>query len=656
MSWELANRDYLLACLDRVEERLRAHAEGASREPTAPDWPPWDEEQGRLPAVLALCRTFGLTPFERDVLLLTAGMELQGSFPAACADAQGDPRLNYPTLGLALAALGGASWDALLPSGSLRRWALIELEPSPTLVHARLRVDESVWQALLGLRACPARLLRHLRPLPPPAPVAPGHVELGKRVAAAFAEARFPLVQLVGECFSDQVSVAGVAGEALGLGLDWLPADTLPSDPGDAETLATVWARDQRIAPRLLLLEWPEDLPEGRTAACSRLLAASEGPVVVATSERRSIPERPGAVFEVARPSAAEQVRLWAEALGAGGSDRADGDRESLSRDLGNRFDLDGVTIATAARQGLLGLPADAGLARTAEALADACRAQVRSGLDGLATRVPLRARWGDLVVPRETLEALREVEAHVRHRPLVHDTWGLAGPGVDVLGTSVLFAGASGTGKTLAAQVLAGAAGFDLYRVDLSAVVSKYIGETEKNLRRVFDAADRGGVALLFDEADALFGKRGEVKDSHDRYANLEVSYLLQRLERFRGLGILTSNLKDALDPAFLRRLHFVVEFEFPTTALREEIWRRALPPAVPSAGLDPAVLARLDVAGGSIRMISLNAAYLAAAEPERRLRMWHVVRAARRECAKLHKPFTPDELPGWRRREGEP
>jgi SpoVK/Ycf46/Vps4 family AAA+-type ATPase len=215
-------------------------------------------------------------------------------------------------------------------------------------------------------------------------------------------------------------------------------------------------------------------------------------------------------------------------------------------------------------------------------------------------------------------------------------------------LGISVLFAGGSGTGKTMAAEVLANELRLDLYRIDLSSVVSKYIGETEKNLRRVFDAAEEGGAILLFDEADALFGKRSEVRDSHDRYANIEVSYLLQRMEAYRGLAILTTNLKEALDPAFLRRLRFVVQFPFPGVAQRAEIWRRVFPSGTPTEGIDPVKLARLNVAGGNIRNIALNAAFLAA-EAGEPVRMPHLLRTARSEYAKLEKPLTESEIGGW-------
>ena len=199
-----------------------------------------------------------------------------------------------------------------------------------------------------------------------------------------------------------------------------------------------------------------------------------------------------------------------------------------------------------------------------------------------------------------------------------------------------------------MAAEVLGQELRLDVYRIDLSAVVSKYIGETEKNLRKIFDEAEGGGAILLFDEADALFGKRSEVKDSHDRYANIEVSYLLQRMEAYRGLAILTTNLKSALDTAFLRRIRFIVQFPFPDPQLRAEIWHGVFPKETPTSNLDVVRLAQLNVSGGNIKSIAMNAAFLAAAD-NAPLGMGHVLRAARAEYAKLEKPLTEAEISGW-------
>jgi SpoVK/Ycf46/Vps4 family AAA+-type ATPase len=227
-----------------------------------------------------------------------------------------------------------------------------------------------------------------------------------------------------------------------------------------------------------------------------------------------------------------------------------------------------------------------------------------------------------------------------VAHRAAVYDTFGFRDRMNRGLGISVLFAGESGTGKTMAAEVLADALGLMLYRIDLSAVVSKYIGETEKNLRKLFDAAEGGGAILFFDEADALFGKRSEVKDSHDRYANIEINYLLQRMEAFGGLAVLATNLKSAMDTAFLRRLRFVVNFPFPGASERAAIWSGIFPADTPLGDLDYGRLARLHLTGGSIQNIAVNAAF-AAAQAGGHVTMSVLLAAARTEFRKLDKPI---------------
>src|SRR5262249_41009813 len=237
---------------------------------------------------------------------------------------------------------------------------------------------------------------------------------------------------------------------------------------------------------------------------------------------------------------------------------------------------------------------------------------------------------------------------AHVRQRSVVHGDWGFRDRYGRGLGVTALFAGASGTGKTMAAEVIAAELDLDLYQIDLAGVVSKYIGETEKNLRRIFDAAEDGGAVLLFDEADAIFGKRSEVRDSHDRYANLEVSYLLQRMESYRGLAILTTNMKQSLDTAFLRRLRFIVQFPFPGAVERKRIWEHVFPKAAPLGPLDYTLVAKLNVPGGVIRNIATHAAFLAA-DQGTEIGMGHIMSAARVEYAKLERPLTPAETGGW-------
>jgi len=260
--------------------------------------------------------------------------------------------------------------------------------------------------------------------------------------------------------------------------------------------------------------------------------------------------------------------------------------------------------------------------------------------LEGLGRKIVPRYGWDDIVLTPDGLAQLREICARARNQLVVLDQWGFGHKHARRAGLTVLFAGQPGTGKTMAAEIVAGALGLEIYRIDLSAVVSKYIGETEKNLERIFRAADQGDAVLLFDEADALFGKRSEVKDAHDRYANVEIAYLLQRLEEYSGVAILTTNLRGNLDEAFVRRLDFALEFSMPEEAERLQIWRLALPPEAPLAPeVDLPFLARqFKLAGGHIRNIALTAAFLAADEGDV-IAMKHLVRATRREYQKIGK-----------------
>jgi SpoVK/Ycf46/Vps4 family AAA+-type ATPase len=348
--------------------------------------------------------------------------------------------------------------------------------------------------------------------------------------------------------------------------------------------------------------------------------------------------------FEVSKPTTAEQRDLWSEALGPV-SARLNGQMDAIV----SQFSLDAVTIGLISAEVLQRQPDDGSSEAEAlgAALWKACNDHSQPALSELAQHIVPMATWDELVLPDAQMQTLREISVHVQQRMKVYETWGFAARSTRGLGISALFSGASGTGKTMAAEVLANDLHLSLYRIDLSQVVSKYIGETEKNLRRVFDAAEEGGSILLFDEADALFGKRSEVRDSHDRYANVEISYLLQRMEAYRGLAILTTNLKETIDTAFLRRIRFAVSFPFPDAGQRAEIWRRIFPGQTPTDGLDVGRLARLNIPGGNIHNIALYAAFLAADAGEP-VRMSHLQRAAQVEFGKLERPLAETELGG--------
>jgi hypothetical protein len=420
-----------------------------------------------------------------------------------------------------------------------------------------------------------------------------------------------------------------------------MSAEDVPTDPVERDRLSRLWQREAILLPAALLVEAGE-LDRDQRAATEAFLAGAAVPVVVSSEDPLRSERSYAARVAVPRLDDEEQFALWGDAFDEV-AELGDGELRSLVA----QFQLPPHVVRSAAATVRRRLPVEDEL----DAAQLAWRAgldEARIGMDELGRRIEPQAGWDDLVLHERQTSVLREIVAHVRQRATVHQEWGFGATLRRGLGVTAMFAGGSGTGKTLAAEVMAKELGLDLFVIDLSQVVSKYIGETEKNLRRVFDAAERGGALLLFDEADALFGKRSEVKDSHDRYANLEVSYLLMRMEAYRGLAILTTNMKKALDTAFLRRIRFVVDFPFPAEHERAEIWRRVLPPRAPMKGIDPALLAQLTVAGGSIRNIALSGAFLAAEEGDR-LQMRHMLAAARTEYLKLERSLTPGEVRGW-------
>ena len=667
-NWHETNRQYLLGALDTVRQALQRHAEHATGDKaehaatynkysvlttsTISDTQHSGTQSSKIPRTVApnletLCTTLALSPFERDVLLLCVGMELDARFPTLCAAANNDLHKPYPTFGLALAVLGQAHWSAIAPAASLRRWRLIEVEAGPPLSLSPLRVQERVLHYLTGLTYLDEKLQDFVDPLYAGSVLSPGHHDLGHRIVELWAntdrDSVTPIVQLYGNEQASKFVIAANACAELGYQLYVMRSSDIPATLVERHALARLWEREAMLSHCVLLLDNEQ---AGNANHADKVIAFAEsirGMVLVTDLDPLLSSKRPIIRLEVKKPSSAEQQLLWESNLGEV-ANKLNGQLESLVA----QFNLGAPAIRAACADALASSQTEDQPEQLGEALWLACRGQARPRLDDLAQRLEPASAWDDLVLPPTQRQILRDIATHIRQRIKVYETWGFANKGPRGLGISALFTGASGTGKTMAAEVLAHALNLDLYRIDLSAVVSKYIGETEKNLRRVFDAAEGGGAVLLFDEADALFGKRSDVKDSHDRYANIEVSYLLQRMEAYQGLAILTTNMKSALDSAFLRRIRFIVQFPFPDTEQRAEIWQRIFPNDTPTEGLDFTKLARLNVAGGNIRNIALNAAFLAAdgCEP---VRMTHLLRATRSEYAKLERPLTNSEVAGW-------
>ncbi len=592
-------------------------------------------------AIDQICAAFSLSPFERDLLLLTAGVEMDGEVGALCAAAPGGPQRPWASFALALALLPDPHWSALTPGRPLRRWRLIETVDDAALVNARLRIDERALHFLAGVNDLDPRLAPLLRPVAPEAVMAAEQLALAESTAEALAGqgAPLPLVQLVGDDADGKRDTAAALAASLGMGLFSIAAAEIPANALERDALARLWEREATLLEAALLVEAGDAAQAG---AALPFLERVAGLTLVATPELLPC-RRTDRRLQVCKPPRIDQLRLWRESLGP-----AAADLHTELEGVAAEFRLSAREIRRLASDlaGAAGTPGTAGPA----ALWRACRGEERLQLGGLAQRIEPAAGWDELILPEAQKAMLRQIAAQVRHRLTVHEQWGFASKGTRGLGIAVLFAGESGTGKTMAAEVLARELQLDLHRIDLAAVVSKYIGETEKNLARVFNAAEDSGTVLLFDEADALFGRRSEVKDSHDRFGNIEVSYLLQRMEAYRGLAILTTNQKNALDPAFQRRLRFVVSFPFPDAQQREAIWRGVFPQATPLHGIDAAKLARLQMAGGHIRNIALTGAFLAA-EAGKPLGMEQLLVAAHSEAAKRERPLADAETRGWTR-----
>ena len=591
-----------------------------------------------------LVELFGLSPFDVAILSAAAAVELVPGFGVACAKAAGQ-KDTVLTVGLAIARLPGANWSALDINGTLRYSRLIRLGDAPVFTHRPIFLRLPVLNWLMNCPTMDEQLAVRIRPTAGvDVEQPPSRRAMADQLARALRDPKRPHLQLITDSIDQVRGLAKLIARKDGRQLWELPAWTLPESREACEKLILDAARDARLNQALILLdttamaadpgqfrvavEAAERFPDQMLIAGPDLIAASCRTVVSAQVD--SLPYD-------------EAVMLWQNALEKSGL--TEGAENIPSSALAAQFRLGPEAILAATESARF----DNAQESVAQRIWRACRLVARARLDDLAQRIVPVATWDDLVLPPEGIRIVRAIAAQVRHRAKVFHDWGLIDHGHRT-GTSAIFHGPSGTGKTMAAEVLAGALDLDLYRVDLSAVVSKYIGETEKNLRQVFDAADESGAILLFDEADALFGKRTEVKDSHDRHANIEVSYLLQRMETYQGLAIMTSNLRNNIDDAFLRRIQFVVEFPFPDQALRERIWQGVFPEGMPYDGINPRVLAQLAVAGGNIKSIARNAAFLAA-EDGRSVGIDHILEATRHEYDKLSRSLTSEEIRGWKK-----
>lgn len=584
---------------------------------------------------------FDLDPFARNILLLCAYTSVEPEARDLLASLLGDPMVSIPTIGVVLARLPGANWQTVSADAPLRRMGLIQVDGQGPVASRRLRLADPVLFRMLGAPSLDDSTAILLRRLAPPASLAPNRAALSADIAERLRLSGDPVLHLIGTDPEGKLHAFARACGTVGQDAFALNAQTLPVATSDLLALCTELARDMRLVNGRLILIHDGD---GDTRVPQLFAETYSGALAIASTEAMRVGHRTALRLEMPLPRAAEQLMVWKSALGPLGA-RMNGSLPHLAATFRVAPEM---AAAIASELTLTDSEGDDDAALDGRAWA-ACRRASRPRMDDLAQRIETPVAWDDLVLPPRQKDVLSSIVSQVRNRAQVYEEWGFAKRLQNKgLGVSTLFSGPSGSGKSMAGEVIGNALDLDVYRVDLSAMVSKWVGETEKNLRRVFDAAEDGGVILQFDEADALFGRRSEVKDSHDRHANIEVSYLLQRLEAYRGLCILTTNMRDNIDEAFLRRIRFVVDFRFPNRLERQAIWQRIFPADLPLATLDFDRLAQLNVAGGSIRNIALGASFLAA-DRDGPVTMDDILYAARLEYDKAGRSMTDAEQAGW-------
>jgi hypothetical protein len=540
-------------------------------------------------------------------------------------------------------------------TGTLLRWQLLHAvsdphSPSGSSGLAQfMRLDSRICRFLLGDDQCDARLagMAHLHRSPGGAHVVDDAVAamVGEQLRAPHQRGRRTVLYLQGPVEADTSALARRICSEHGLAVVVVDmAELLTFAADEVASLVRAACREAVLQDGVVYVQRADALlgdQFGAAARSLRAVCAESGAPLLLGGE---LPWMAGRVFAAAEfrtivvpvPHVQARTAMWRHHLESHDAESAD-----WAEDLAARFTLgeERIRQAVCTAEQRRTHQLDGG-PLTLQDVAAACRDQADRNLGGLAVKVEPHYGWPDLVLPAAKIEQLEEICNQVRNHHLVYETWGFGHKLGHGTGLSVLFAGPPGTGKTMAAEVVAGAVGLRLFKIDLSAVVSKYIGETEKNLARIFQEAQSSNAILFFDEADALFGKRTEVSDAHDRYANIETSYLLQRLDEHEGLVLLASNLRANLDEAFTRRIRYVVEFPFPDAEHRARIWASHLPAELPvSDDIDFGALAEeFAVAGGSIKNIVLNAAFLAAADG-RRVDVRHIMSGTRREFEKLGK-----------------
>ncbi len=625
-----------------------------------------------------LAHHFALTAIDIDILLICLAPELDLRYESLYSYLHGDVTKKRPSVDLVLNLLCPTLEAKLsvrqrfIPSSPLLKYHLLNLFDDPSgqqpLLSKYLKIDERIANYLLNIDEIDTRLRVYTNYLVPQIPLndlfIPVEMKQRLKLLAQKKEALTGgfIFYFQGSYGVGKQTTAEALCHEFNMGLLVVDGDRIASllenrlpnsEPSAFETTICLLCREARLQKAVLYWKGFDNLLEDgkkvwlesfmRQMEDVNLLTILAGNVT--WEPVNALQNIPFLRVEFSHPTTAERMQMWKKCL----KHEKSYDSETELKELASKFRFSGGQIEDAAKtaHNLAQWRDPKNEQLTMGDIYAACRLQSNPKLSKLATKINPHYKWDDIILPPDLLKQLREICNSVKYRSLIYDEWGFDRKLAMGKGLNVFFAGLPGTGKTMSADILAGELGLELYKIDLSTVVSKYIGDTEKNLSRIFTEAKTSNAILFFDEADALFGKRSEVRDSHDRYANIETSYLLQQMEEYEGVVILATNLRKNMDDAFIRRMHFSLEFPFPSKKERQRIWEQILPDATPkSPDIDLNFMAsRFEIAGGNIRNIALAAAFLAA-DDSAAIAMNHLICATRREYQKMGKIVSEGEF----------
>lgn len=630
-------------------------------------------EKGVCLSLFRLACLFELTPFETDCILVCLAPELEIKYERLYAYLQNDVTKKRPTVDLVLKLLCHSFEDKIrsrlffLCKGPLVKCHLLRFfdevqERQTPLISRSLKLDDRIVDFLLGFHGVDSKIKGFARIKKPQAQmnelIIPSGIKKtanqllpilknGKKNRKRISLTANPVLYLKGPSHNGQLQVAEAMCRRMNLNLleadmDGLISEDLPFEMGIELVLREALLQSSAVYFKRMD-RFLEEAEKNGTKEGIFLSALEDfpGPVFLEGEKKwepkSDIPSFPFFKLEFPVPPYSLRKKLWESSLkGCPVQDGLD------INDLANKFQFTGGEIRDAVQNAmrLAFMRNSGGFSLSLEDLYEGCRARSNQRLAFFSRKIQPRYGWKDIVLPKDKLSQLKDISNYVKYKNVVYGDWGFDQKLSQGKGLNAFFHGPSGTGKTMAAEVISRDLGLDLYKIDLSSVVSKYIGETEKNLNKIFKEAETSNSILFFDEADALFGKRSEVKDSHDRYANIEVAYLLQKMEEYEGIVVMASNFMKNVDDAFIRRIHFSVEFPFPDEEHRLRIWKMIFPDEAPRDGdIDFEFLSKkFKIAGGNIKNIILSAAFLAA-ENSGKIDMSHIILATKREFQKMGK-----------------